>query len=172
MILLVFEIALSIIIFNNKDVKTFNKVMRFIFYSYLFFIYFSTIFSRINWQFWNIEVSKLEKIKWFPFYSYFKLMNGEIHYFQEIIMNIVIFIPIGFIICYLKNDRKCILDCIFLSFMIEISQFIYSCGLCEIDDIIHNSLGGCLGLLLYQLGKRYYMSVLSTKKTDDNAEKL
>lgn len=56
--------------------------------------------------------------------------------------------------------------------MIEISQFIYSCGLCEIDDIIHNSLGGCLGLLLYQLGKRYYMSVLSTKKTDDNAEKL
>lgn len=42
--------------------------------------------------------------------------------------------------------------CCGLSIMIELSQYIFSIGYAEVDDIINNTIGAALGILVMQTG--------------------
>ena len=91
-----------------------------------------------------------------PFESYamaFKIMNIEI--ILQIIMNIVMYVPFGFLLpCCFKNNRKA-KNVLFITFAcsmgIELIQGVVGIGLFEIDDILNNTLGAALGFFLYKV---------------------
>jgi len=83
----------------------------------------------------------------------------------ETISNFMVFIPLGLLLSVnLKQVtvlRK--LACIFiLSIAVEVIQFILAIGVTDITDVIMNTFGGFVGLLLYDLFNKY----VNSKKLD------
>ena len=68
----------------------------------------------------------------------------------EVLLNIALFIPIGLLLGGLgMKFKKAILIGIVLSVIIELSQFVYDKGLCETNDVIHNTIGCVVGYLCF-----------------------
>ncbi len=70
---------------------------------------------------------------------------------RDALMNIVIFIPIGFCSSvFLKHPKwvKILLISGILSCSIEFSQYIFSRGYCDANDIMNNCIGGLFGWLM------------------------
>ena len=78
------------------------------------------------------------------FWSYSKFFTDS-SIRSEIIRNIWLFIPMGTILFRIKPNKFMLLISILLSVFIESLQLISNVGLCEIDDIVSNSLGGYIG---------------------------
>ncbi|WP_369695106.1 VanZ family protein [Ruminococcus flavefaciens] len=78
-------------------------------------------------------------------------------YFWQIVLNILLFIPFGFILStnlYLYHRPRHIflptfLSGLFVSISVELFQYLTSRGYTEIDDVINNSLGAMFGWFLY-----------------------
>ena len=71
----------------------------------------------------------------------------------------VLFIPFGFLLFSSHGERneigkrgldtmKCVLIGFLLSFLIEVNQFVFYIGLFEFDDIIGNTLGTYIGVMI------------------------
>ena len=71
------------------------------------------------------------------------------------IENILLFIPMGFLLAISHNKFShsdwCISMGFFLSVTIEVLQFIYKRGYFEIDDILMNTVGTAIGLGIRQI---------------------
>ena len=90
------------------------------------------------------------------FWSYREWMTGNWKTGLEIIGNIAIFIPIGFICSRLLDGRKhpVIMIIVFsavVSCGIEILQLLFMRGLFEYDDMINNTVGGLIGCFCYRM---------------------
>ena len=72
---------------------------------------------------------------------------------MEILLNIIMFIPIGLLIggSMPKQRGKVLLIGCVLSIVIETLQLITGRGLCETDDVIHNTIGCLIGYSLSAL---------------------
>lgn len=99
-----------------------------------------------------------------PLISYFDY--GENSYFMENaalnILNVALFIPVGLLSGY--GFRKITWQrvlCIgaLLSIIVEILQLILRRGLCEMDDVIHNIVGGMVGYGVYWIFKYLHMKL-------------
>lgn len=70
-------------------------------------------------------------------------------YWYYIIGNILLFIPLGFLLPLAdKQLSKCLFTTLVgagLSLFIEITQYVTRTGLCELDDLLHNTLGTFTG---------------------------
>lgn len=68
--------------------------------------------------------------------------------------NIVGFVPFGALLPVLREKKVGFWKVLLLSFeltlVIEISQLILRVGSCDVDDMILNTLGGCMGYGLYR----------------------
>ena len=108
------------------------------------------------------ELYKNRSINLIPFMGSV-IVNGRI-YINEIIDNILVFIPLGIYICMLKEDwsilRKISVG-FFISLGIEVLQFILAIGATDITDLIGNTLGGIIGI-----GVFYLFSKLFKNKTN------
>lgn len=89
-----------------------------------------------------------------PLHSYREVLNGgNPEIYRSNFMNAVLFYPIGLLATALLPKKwsgilrriLTIIFCIMLSARIEYLQYTFSLGRCEIDDVIHNVLGGCIG---------------------------
>ncbi len=73
---------------------------------------------------------------------------------EEMILNIVLFVPIGFLICGAQKDisilQVCGIGC-GLSLTIELLQLITQRGVCNINDVIHNTFGCAVGCGFFRL---------------------
>lgn len=83
------------------------------------------------------------------------LKTGEWRYWYFIIGNILLFVPLGYLLCHIFNG-KCywvwsVLFCLLFSCIIEAVQYFTGTGLCEMDDIFHNTVGGIIGSIIKQL---------------------
>ena len=81
------------------------------------------------------------------------IINGKID-FDEIIVNVIIFIPLGLYLNMLKKDWKWHKKIGFiagLSLIFEILQYIFAIGATDITDLITNTLGGIVGLGSYEI---------------------
>lgn len=91
------------------------------------------------------------RIRLHPFWSYGILDNRLI---AEIILNVLLFIPIGFLACGCLRKKSIIkivgIGCS-LSLTIEIIQIAARRGVFNIDDVIHNTLGCVFGYGLFKL---------------------
>lgn len=82
-------------------------------------------------------------------------INGHINYFLiNFLGNIVMFMPIGFTLPLLWNisDKKVIVIGFCSSLFVEICQLFLARGT-DVDDLILNTIGVALGLLLYKFLK-------------------
>lgn len=73
---------------------------------------------------------------------------------SNLVGNIVIFVPLGvYITSFTKNKGvwKNTLLIMLVSILVEIIQVIFRFGIGDIDDIILNSIGGSVGVLIYRL---------------------
>ena len=107
---------------------------------YIFFILWVTLFTRepraariVKGLFWEIEMG----------------------YWNNIIQNILLFIPLGFLI----GGKRGIIAGVLLSIGIELTQYIAVLGYCELDDVLNNTIGAAIGALLYKkFGKSKYQT--------------
>jgi glycopeptide antibiotics resistance protein len=93
-----------------------------------------------------------------------KIVNGRID-FGEIILNCVFFIPFGLLLSV--NFKKVgflpkLAFILVFSVTAELIQFIFAIGATDITDVITNTVGGFLGLKLYDLSNKY----INTEKLD------
>ena len=120
----------------------------------LFVIYSSTIIFR--------PVNSVEAYDFTPFWSYKAILDCQSFLLAENMMNVVIFIPIGLLIG--MGFTKCTwwkaigVGCLF-SFSIELLQFVFNRGFCEVDDVIHNTLGCAIGWLLTQVSRSIVLKI-------------
>lgn len=104
-----------------------------------------------------------------PFWSY---VAGVKNYYAldvllQIVENIAVFIPIGFLLPFLfgkRANKKSVVGFAFLlSAFAEISQLLFSLGVFETDDLFNNTLGAVVGYGLYcsmtsaQIGKKSFV---------------
>ena len=63
----------------------------------------------------------------------------------QYLMNILFFIPYGLLFPRKDNWKRVFVTALVLSVFIELSQFIFNLGWCEVDDVISNTLGAMIG---------------------------
>ena len=121
---------------------------------YYFLVLCSTVICR------TVPVSKhLELI---PFYNYADIWNGVDFKRNviEILLNLALFVPVGFLLGGIMPSKgfvkACLIGCM-LSILIELLQLATGRGLCETNDVIHNTVGCIIGYsITMPMRKRLY----------------
>ena len=93
----------------------------------------------------------------------YQLSKSQIPYYwyllcRNIIGNIILFIPLGFFFPLLfkaSRFRSIFLFALIASLNIEILQYLFMIGVCDIDDIIYNISGALFGFYSLQFLKAY-----------------
>ncbi len=88
-----------------------------------------------------------------PFKEIFRYDFASPLFFKNIIGNVLLFIPLGFLIAYklnLKHFYSIILLSLYFSVCIESIQLIIG-RVFDIDDILLNTIGGIIGYLIFQI---------------------
>lgn len=83
--------------------------------------------------------------------------SGRLNW-QEIVFNILAFVPLGVYVGLFRPAwplwRKILLG-FCLSFCFEMIQFLFAIGVSDITDLLGNTLGGALGVLILYLLRRW-----------------
>lgn len=92
------------------------------------------------------------------FSSYRQAYNQmQISLFRNIILNILLFVPLGFLLPFyskkLQKSYITILVGVVTTLVIEIIQYITGMGIFEIDDIFNNTVGTIIGYCIFMIGK-------------------
>ena len=80
---------------------------------------------------------------------------------KEIVYNIIIFVPLGILIEIVNKKSSMIRNVIYIllfSLFIEVSQSILAVGATDITDLLTNTLGGILGILIYTSLRKVFNS--------------
>ena len=137
-------LVLSVAIVVGMLVMKGSRAKRFVFESllveYYFLVLCSTVICRASSGERHIEIM--------PFWNYPDIWN-RVDYpadLIEVLLNVALFVPIGLLLGGIGfKTKKILLSGIFLSGIIEVSQFAFCKGLCETDDVMHNTLGCVIG---------------------------
>lgn len=115
--------------------------------AYLLLVLWLTIYSR--------EPSIHAGIEWHPFWTYRAILSeGKEYLVADIVNNVLLFLPIGVLMGLMVTQKSqkwwkgwtvVLFAGILLSVGIEALQLYLKRGLCETDDIIHNTLGCLIG---------------------------
>lgn len=105
-----------------------------------------TLFSR--------KFGSAREIIWYP------LPGGDYLIVLYSIANLVIFIPLGILLVktfpkFMNRAWKVGLASLFISLLLETLQYIFACGLSQVDDVVMNVVGGLVGYLIIKaIGKK------------------
>ena len=134
--------ALSLILFmpnaylSNKGVELSSNNFDFI----------GDFKERIHQGNWGVNIIPFRTIKNYINYS------ASFHIFSNIIGNILIFMPLAYMLIYLyeplRDLKKFMITLTLISFFIEFFQFFIGRSV-DIDDIILNLLGGLIAYLIF-----------------------
>lgn len=109
------------------------------------------------------DLSHIRNINLMPF-SASMIVNGKLEV-REIIYNLLVFVPLGVYIGIFKSKWsfiKKIVPCLGLSLLFEILQFVFAIGASDITDLIGNTLGGIIGIIMYSVFKQIFKDKLIT----------
>lgn len=79
---------------------------------------------------------------------------GVVGVFNNLIGNVVIFIPFGFFVamsCYRRRLRRCVMFGFLCSFLVELFQIMARVGSFDVDDMILNTFGSAVGYICFIL---------------------
>lgn len=119
----------------------------------IYFVLFAEGYGRtIAGREYRYNLVPLKEISRFIKYRY---QLGPVAVALNLIGNIIAFVPFGMILPIIdKSSRKFYLVALLsfqLSLVIELAQLVLKVGSCDVDDIILNTLGGCLGYLMFYI---------------------
>ena len=132
---------------------------RLFLFEFLFILYCSTIIFRedIDTRGYCLR----------PFWSYEEILGGRSELLAENIMNAIVFMPVGLLISFgfpKLSWRKAIGFGSLFSISIETLQFLFKRGFCELDDVMHNTLGCAIGFGIAQLIMIVYSAIIKQNK--------
>lgn len=126
-----------------------KKITKFLFLIYLISLIWIILFKM---QFSLRSLPYIRNINLIPF-GESVIVNGKI-YLKEIIFNAIIFIPFGIFMSVLIQHTKFIqkvFPVFVTSLLLESMQYILHIGATDITDLITNTFGGILGILIFKL---------------------
>lgn len=119
-----------------RNISKYRKTVRIVlFIIFTGIILWITLFSRHVGQ--RIPITGL----------FWELRNG---YWRDIVLNILLFVPLGVI----SGRWGTVAFGFVLSVSIELIQYIFCLGQCEVDDVLHNTLGTVIGVLIWIIVKK------------------
>ncbi len=151
-------IAIGVIVFllslfldrDNARGRYWIAVWRGALAAYVFFILAITLLTRRSFG--------MMLIKPIPLWSWYHVIINVArwYYVKENILNIILFVPYGFLAGVLWRIRagRALLIGVVSSFVIEILQLVTHRGYFEWDDMIHNMLGFLIGVLVINAVRR------------------
>ena len=85
------------------------------------------------------------------------LFNGSVEIanpelLEEIILNVLLYIPLGYLLPFTfekLQPRQVVLIALACSTLTEITQLVFRIGWFEFDDMLNNTMGALIGLILY-----------------------
>lgn len=98
-----------------------------------------------------------------PYWNIDELLSGKDSMdWLEMGLNIVLFVPIGMLLVGIYSHwklRKVVLIGCIMPVTIEPLQLTFQCGLCETNDVIHNTIGCVVGACVVKVVYRNKMIV-------------
>ncbi len=115
-----------------------------LFIIYCFFILYMTILNRDAKATHSADL----RLMW----SYREWLSGSATGKKDVwqnIQNILLFIPFGSMLTISKHGWKTVLiGAVTFTLLIEAAQYFFGLGLCELDDVLCNTLGAMIGFWL------------------------
>ena len=162
----------------NKTTKKMSvTVYLIVFTVYLallvYFLFFSDIFGRsVAFDEYRYNLKPFEEI-----IRYFTRVKEKdyLMFFINIVGNIALFVPFGFLFPFVaekRNYRRSInffvtlLVTVLFCVLIEGIQLVTKVGVFDVDDIIMNTFGSIAGYVLYRIIRKPYKSVKSVKRKE------
>ena len=137
-----------------------NKFLLYTAFSIYLFLLIWIIALKFNAE-WLPEIGRyfrkmplMERVgkKIIPFYD---MYEKGIYFNKDYFWNVIIYMPLGiYLLIILKNRHKCLTSIIIIilsSFIFEFIQLVTGFGGCDGSDLVCNTLGGVVGLILYLL---------------------
>lgn len=138
---IVSTLRITYLISKHKKFQLHKEVIYLIFIIYILCLFHVVTFQDINYGTSNFV----------PFKEIFRYSFGSRKFIKNIIGNIMLFIPYGFLSSYLLKNKKfsvITILTIIVSLTIETVQY-YIGRVFDIDDIILNLVGGITGFLIF-----------------------
>lgn len=145
---------------ENKHDKTYevtiisrsDRILRYGFFTiYLVIIFYITILIR--------DKGMSRVVNLIPFGSYYKAITGNALILRQVILNVALFIPYGWLTCstiYCHQKRRLLIVVVIImlatSILVESLQYITYRGQFDVDDLISNTVGGTIGIIIFLLG--------------------
>lgn len=112
---------------------------------YTIFILYITVLGRYSFEDFRARLM--------PFESYREAFAGISSELRGIVLNIVLFVPFGFLTACCFQDKKTVWIALcaglILTVTVEVLQYVTRTGTLETDDVMHNMLGTVLGVLIW-----------------------
>lgn len=146
-------------LFRNKKKFIFHKeLMMLLFAVYILCLFYVVTFQDVDWSSSNF----------IPFKEMFRYEFGSNMFFRNVVGNMLMFIPFGYFVSYLLNEKKLsviLVLTLITSLTIEITQLLIG-RVFDIDDIILNIVGALLGFLLHFVLKKIETKLPKFLKND------
>lgn len=140
-LVIVCSLRITYLIIKHKKFQLHKELI-----SLIFIVYILCLFHVVTFQDNNYGVSNF-----IPFKEIFRYNVGSEKFIKNVMGNIMLFIPYGFLASYFLNNKKLSVISILtiiVSLTIETVQY-YIGRVFDIDDIILNLLGGIIGFLIF-----------------------
>ncbi|MCH5251049.1 MAG: VanZ family protein [Lachnospiraceae bacterium] len=115
---------------------------------FVYAVYLSAVFSAVGIPTINGLIVDID----FNFVPLIDIVNSPISYLKNTILNIILFVPLGFLLPTVwseyRSAKKILFTGLGISLIIEILQ-IFTFRLTDVDDLITNTVGTVLGYWLY-----------------------
>lgn len=117
-----------------------NQMIRISFVLYIFLLTWIIVFK------FRIDIRNLRYLRTI------NLISFKENALKEILINIFLFIPYGMYLRELTKKKSLTVGIIILtSFIFEVLQYILHIGISDITDVMMNTLGGMVGILLISI---------------------
>lgn len=168
-------------VIKNKKTNIVREVILFIFFVYFLFLLLLTIFKGGCIEFRNqfnsymyrehglLGIINIVPIKE-TINTFMHSETGMRNSLRNLIGNILVFMPLGFFIPLLfdkfNNLKKVLKVGCLSSLAIELSQLFVGSNVCDIDDVIYNTLGALAGFICYKTFETIIKKVNLKNKLD------
>ena len=166
---------------KNKRINIAREIILFIFFVYFLFLLLLTIFKGGRIEFRNqfdsymyrehglLGIINIVPIKE-TINTFMHSETGMRNSLRNLIGNILVFMPLGFFIPLLfdkfNNLKKVLKVGCLSSLAIELSQLFVGSNVCDIDDVIYNTLGALAGFICYKTFETIIKKVNLKNKLD------
>lgn len=158
---LAFIMLAAMLWFLLSNSRELNHIAFSVFLIYLAVLLFATIFSRSDVHNTTIQLNTLDSLP-------LAMRTHTIEPMRHMLDNMLLFVPLGILLpaMHKKLDSwlYALLNGAMLSTAIETTQLLASIGICDVDDILANTVGSMLGYLLYKLLAPYIRKGKGKKK--------